>query len=91
MPSQDEGHIRIVRLSELERPPVGRGTDREWWEAELESGDTTHTIMLWAAGDDATHVTDEWMREEIQRQAQAHGNLDALYDASPIQLLPPPG
>ena len=91
MPSRDERNVQIVRLAKLERPPVGRGTDREWWEAELESGDARHTIMLWAAGSDAARVTEEWMREEIERQAQAHEDLDAFYAASPIQLLPPPG
>ncbi len=89
MPSGDEDNVRIVRLAKLERAPVGRGTDREWWEVELESGDVTHTIMLWAVGDDAARVTEEWISEEIERQAQAHGDVDALYAASPIQLLPP--
>jgi hypothetical protein len=91
MPSGDEGNVEIVRLSKLERPPVGRGTDKEWWEVELESGDVRHTIMLWAAGDDAARVTEEWLREEIARQAQAQGDVDSLYAASPIQLLPPSG
>lgn len=89
MPSRDEGDIQIVRLARLERPPVGRGTDKEWWEVELESGDARHTIMLWATGADAPPVTEEWIREEVERQAQAHGDLDALYAASPIQLVPP--
>ena len=89
MPSRDEGDIQIVRLTRLERPPVGRGADREWWEVELESGDARHTIMLWATGGDAPPVTEEWIREEVERQAQAHGDLDALYAASPIQLVPP--
>ena len=91
MPSRGEGNVQIVRLTKLERPPVGRGTDREWWEVEVESGDVGHTIMLWAASDDAARVTEEWICEEIERQAQAHGDVDALYDASPIQLLPPSG
>ena len=90
MPSRDPGNIQIVRLAKLERPPVGRGTDREWWEVELESGDARHTIMLFATGSDAARVTEDWMREEIDRQAQAHGDLEALYATSPIQLLPPP-
>ena len=91
MPSRDEGKIEIVRLTKVERPPVGRGSDREWWEVELDFDDARHTIMLWATGDDAARVTEEWMREEIERQAQAHADFDALYAASPIQLVPPSG
>lgn len=89
--ASNDSDVRIVRLAKLERPPVGRGTDREWWEAELESDDTRHTIMLWATGTDAAQVTDDRVREEIERQAQLHEGLDALYAASPIQLLPPSG
>lgn len=91
MPSGDDTGIEIVRLAKLERPPVGRGTDREWWEAELESGDARHTIMLWAAGAEAAQVTEDWIRAEIERLARSHADLDALYGASPIQLLPPAG
>ena len=91
MPSGDDTGVEIVRLAKLERPAVGRGTDREWWEAELESGDARHTIMLWAAGADAGLVTEQWLREEIERLGRSHADLDALYAASPIQLLPPPG
>ncbi len=90
MPSADERDVEIVRLSKLERPPVGRGTDREWWEAELEFAGARHTLMLWATGDDAPRVSEEWMREEIKRQARAHDDFDALYASAPIQLIPPP-
>jgi hypothetical protein len=91
MPSGDDTAIEIVRLAKLERPPVGRGTDREWWEAELEAGDASHTIMLWASGADADQVTEDWIRQEIERLARSHADLDALYEASPIELLPPSG
>ena len=91
MPSPDEAEIEIVRLAKLERPPVGRGTDREWWEAEIESGDARHTIMLWASGNDAGRVTEDWIREEVERQASSHEDLEGLYAASPLQLLPPSG
>lgn len=87
MPSGADNDIEIVRVAKLERPPVGRGADREWWEAELESNDTRHTIMLWATGGDASSVTEDTIREEIERQARLHGGLDSLYAASPIQLV----
>jgi hypothetical protein len=83
-----DSDIEIVRIAKLDRPPVGRGTDREWWEAELEADGSRHTIMLWATGADAPSVTEDTIRQELERQAAFHAELDSLYAASPIQLRP---
>lgn len=91
MPSGADNDIEIIRVEKLERPPVGRGADREWWEAELESDGARHTIMLWATGADAPSLTEDTIREEIERQARLHGELDSLYAASPIQVTPSSG
>ena len=89
MPPGDDASIELVRLDKLEKPPVGRGSDRRWWEAELASGGAHHTVMLWATGANAERATEQWIREEIERLAESHGDLDALYGASPIELQPP--
>ena len=90
MPPDDDTGIELVRLDKLEKAPVGVGSDRRWWEAELASGGAHHTIMLWATGANAERVTEEWIREEVARLAESHADLNALYDASPIELRPPP-
>ena len=91
MPSGHDTGIELVRLDKIEKAPVGVGSDRRWWEAELESDGARHTVMLWATGANAERVTEQWIREEIERLAQSHADLNALYDASPIELLPPSG
>ena len=89
MPSEDDTVIEVVRLDKLEKAPVGVGSDRRWWEAELASGGAHHTIMLWATGANAERLTEEWIREEVARLAQSQPDLQSVYDASPIELVPP--
>ena len=90
-PEDDDTAIDVVRLDRLEKAPVGVGSDRRWWEAELASGGSHHTIMLWATGANAERLTEEWIREEVAQLAQSQPDLQSIYDASPIELVPPSG
>jgi hypothetical protein len=89
VPPGDQTGIELVRLDKLEKAPVGVGSDRTWWEAELASDDAHQTIMLWATGANAERLTEQGIRDEVERLAQSQPDLQSIYDASPIELLPP--
>lgn len=89
MPPGDDTAIEVVRLDKVEKAPVGVGSNRRWWEAELASGGEHQTIMLWATGENAERLSEEGIREEVEQLARSRPDLQSIYDASPIELVPP--
>jgi len=81
--------IRILDITKLDEPPAGRETDRAWWRADLESEESRHTILLWAADAAAQRVEEGWLRGEIERLADRYRTLSALGVMSPFHLVPP--